>query len=225
MTNAMFKRFSMEMVQSRPRGSSRSHLLFRRGQSALVVFRPMTNAMFKRFSMEMVQSQNQTRSSVQRGIRQKLQEQMPLPEEVWEEILPSKANILAVKCHNHVTLVVSNNRILFFQEREGPYYPVMRLLQRYPKMLPRMQVDIGGCKFVLGGANIMCPGLTSKGGSIDPGVPKGSVVGIYVEGKVHPCAVGLMKMSAEEILTVNKGHGIESVHYMGDGLWHKPNID
>ena len=37
------------------------------------------------------------------------------PQEVWEEILPSKANILAVKCQNHITLIVSNSRILFFQ--------------------------------------------------------------------------------------------------------------
>ncbi len=57
------------------------------------------------------------------------------------------------------------------------------------------------------------------------GVPKGAVVGIYIEGKVHPCAVGVMRMSSEEIVEVNKGHGVENVHYMGDGLWQKPMLD
>ena len=37
----------------------------------------MSNAMFKKFSMEVIQSQNKTKSSVQRGIRNKLEEQFP----------------------------------------------------------------------------------------------------------------------------------------------------
>jgi len=28
-----------------------------------------------------------------------------------------------------------------------------------------------------------------------------------------------MKMSTEEIRKVNKGHGIETIHHLGDGLW------
>jgi PUA domain protein len=28
-----------------------------------------------------------------------------------------------------------------------------------------------------------------------------------------------MKMSSEEIKKVNKGHGIDNVHYLGDDLW------
>ena len=30
-------------------------------------------------------------------------------------------------------------------------------------MLPKMQVDKGAIRFILSGANIMCPGLTSPG--------------------------------------------------------------
>jgi len=32
-----------------------------------------------------------------------------------------------------------------------------------PFMLPPMQVDKGAIKFILSGANVMCPGLTSPG--------------------------------------------------------------
>ena len=32
-----------------------------------------------------------------------------------------------------------------------------------PFMLPKMQVDKGAIRFILSGANIMCPGLTSPG--------------------------------------------------------------
>ena len=33
-------------------------------------------------------------------------------------------------------------------------------------MMPKLRVDTGAIKFVLSGANIMCPGLTSKGATM-----------------------------------------------------------
>ena len=42
-------------------------------------------------------------------------------------------------------------------------------------MLPHQQVDKGAIKFVLSGANIMCPGLTSKGAKLTDS-PKNTVV-------------------------------------------------
>lgn len=33
--------------------------------------------------------------------------------------------------------------------------------------MKKLQVDRGAIKFVLSGANIMCPGLTSPGGALD----------------------------------------------------------
>lgn len=44
-----------------------------------------------------------------------------------------------------------------------------------PFFLPWEQVDKGAIRFVLSGANIMCPGLTSPGAKMTP-VPKGTVV-------------------------------------------------
>lgn len=36
-----------------------------------------------------------------------------------------------------------------------------------PNIMKKFQVDRGAIKFVLSGANIMCPGLTSPGGVLD----------------------------------------------------------
>lgn len=36
-----------------------------------------------------------------------------------------------------------------------------------PDIMKKLQVDRGAIKFVLAGANIMCPGLTSPGGVLD----------------------------------------------------------
>jgi PUA domain protein len=42
-------------------------------------------------------------------------------------------------------------------------------------MLPIVQVDRGAIKFILGGANIMCPGLTSAGGKMDSPLEEGDI--------------------------------------------------
>lgn len=44
-----------------------------------------------------------------------------------------------------------------------------------PFFLPMQQVDKGAIRFVLSGANIMCPGLTSPGAQMTE-VPKDTVV-------------------------------------------------
>nr|ALX72367.1 venom protein VP2 [Odontobuthus doriae] len=64
----------------------------------------------------------------------------------------------------------------------------------------------------------MCPGLTSPGAKMIS-VPKGTVVAIMAEGKQHALAVGITSMSPEDILKINKGIGVENVHYLNDGLW------
>ena len=91
-----------------------------------------------------------------------------------------------------------------------------------PFILPRVGIDRGAIRFLLAGAHMMCPGLTSKGGYLPPAdeeVAEGKAVAIFAEGKEHPCGVGLMKMSTEQMKKVNKDIGVESVTYLGDDLW------
>lgn len=56
------------------------------------------------------------------------------------------------------------------------YLVTIKLLD--PFFLPMQQVDKGAIRFVLSGANIMCPGLTSPGARMTE-VPKGTVVVSY----------------------------------------------
>jgi len=175
--------------------------------------------MFKKFTAaENISTQSQVKGSVARGIRNAILQQYPNLEGVIDEILPKKAPTFIAKCHDHVNLVVVNQMVLFFNERDGPYYPSLRLLHKYPSILPLFQVDRGAIKFVMSGANIMCPGLTSPGGNMVD-VPSGTIVAIMAEGKQHALAIGLTKMSSEEIRTVNKGIGVDNIHYLNDGLW------
>lgn len=88
-------------------------------------------------------------------------------------------------------------------------------------MLPSVQVDRGAIKFVLSGANVMSPGLTSAGGKLpDPAngeqpLKKGQCVAIRAQGKDEILAVGVLQMDTEEIRKTGKGIAIENIHYLG----------
>lgn len=182
--------------------------------------------MFKRFTLdESVSGQSQIKSSLQRSIRAKILEQIPAIEPYLEDVLPKKDKMVLAKVAGHVNVVCSpSSEPLFFNVRDGPYCPTLRLLARYPLLLPRMCVDDGAIRHVMQGADVMVPGLKSTRAAMDE-VPEGAVVGIYGgTDKAHPLAVGQALMGTTAIRTVGKGVGIENWHYLSDGLWKCPTL-
>ncbi|XP_075250742.1 malignant T-cell-amplified sequence 2-like [Convolutriloba macropyga] len=103
------------------------------------------------------------------------------------------------------------------------WIPTLKLIHQYPCILTHQQVDKGAIPFVLSGADVMCPGLTSAGGSLaDTKID--DVVAITAEGKQHAMAVGKMILDSEQIRTQNKGHGIRNLNVMCDGLWYLQDV-
>ncbi|CAM9433933.1 unnamed protein product [Ectocarpus fasciculatus] len=92
-------------------------------------------------------------------------------------------------------------------------------------MMPTMRVDKGAISFVMNGANIMCQGFTSKGGRIETPLEAGAAVCILAEGKKVALAVGQTTMSTADIQSVNKGIGVDNLHYLGDGLFGTKELD
>ncbi|EPR58573.1 cell cycle regulator protein [Toxoplasma gondii TgCatPRC2] len=180
--------------------------------------------MMKKFSLEEISSQNVAKSSAHRAIRAQILKQYPRLEHVIDDIIPKKTPLTLVKCQRHITMIANGKQILFFQSRDGPWVPTLRLLHTYPSMMPKMQVDRGAISFVLRGSNIMCPGLTSPGGRME-NVEAGDVVQVTAEGKLNACAIGIATMSTKQILQDNKGICIESYTYLNDGLWQVPELD
>ena len=109
--------------------------------------------------------------------------------------------------------------ILFVKNRDMDYIPTLRLLHQFPFMMAQQQVDKGAIKFILSGSHIMCPGLTSAGARMTPDVPRGAMVAVMAEGREHALAIGLMKMSTDEIRSINEDVAIDNVPYLNDGLW------
>lgn len=114
---------------------------------------------------------------------------------------------------------------------DDPLLPHLSLIHKYPSCFPRLRIDRGAIRFVLSGATLMAPGLTSPGGRLpnDPNDPEhkygdkeleaGEVVVIESEGKENACMVGVLKMGTREMKEKKKGQACEAGHYLGDGLW------
>lgn len=176
--------------------------------------------MFKKFTKEDVHSRSNIKSSVQRGLKSKFVGQFEDLEPAIDSIIPKKSQAILIKCEDKIQLYSIDDNVVLFQHFDD-LIPTLRVVHQYPQCFPRVQVDRGAIKFVLSGANIMCPGLTSAGAKLpEESIDKDAIVTIYAEGKENALAIGKLTMSTDEIKSKNKGIGIELLHYMGDGLWH-----
>ena len=169
----------------------------------------------------------QTKSSVARGIRGRIAEQYPKLEDddILDALIPKKSTMTIAKTVEKNAVIVVDGVPLFFQLRDGPYFPTLKVLHRYPDMMPKLRVDKGAIRFVFQGANIMCPGLTSPGAAMHDDVEEDTPVAIYAEDKTHALAVGITKMSARDMTRINKGVGVDTVHHLRDGLWSTEKIE
>jgi malignant T-cell-amplified sequence len=182
--------------------------------------------MFKKFSSSDVSTSSQVKSSVQRALKSQLLEQNPhLTEEMIEALLPKKSPLVQYKITPHLMLycrhVEHDDRVptdepVLFQHRDGPIAPTLRLVHQYPTLpLNRVTVDRGAIPYLLGGAHIMCPGLTNPGSEMPPdgttqdehgfdrpGLTKGTSVVVYAEGKEYPLAIAVLSMDSSEMYVV-----------------------
>ncbi|ROT41761.1 PUA domain-containing protein [Sodiomyces alkalinus F11] len=179
------------------------------------------------------------KSSVQRGIRQSILETYPLLARHIEEIIPKKASLEQMKLPDRAALYILDGEPLFWEHDDfEPLLPHLKLVHRFPEAFPSIRIDRGAIRFVLSGATLMAPGLTSPGGRLPAprDVPeggegadeegrwsrelkKGEPVVVMAEGKVEACAVGVLVEGTAEIKEKGKGPVMEECHYLGDGLW------
>ncbi|KAF2145340.1 uncharacterized protein K452DRAFT_118638 [Aplosporella prunicola CBS 121167] len=178
-------------------------------------------------------AKTKVKSSVQRGIRAKVVETYPLLEPYIDTIIPKKDQMDLVKLPDRVSLYTLAGTPLFFQHMDDPLLPHLTLVHKYSACFPRIRIDRGAIRFVLSGASLMAPGLTSPGGRLPASgnaaddeaygaqdLPAGSVVVVEAEGKEHACLVGVLKMGTKDMKEKKKGVAMEAGHYLGDGLWN-----
>ncbi|KAE8584200.1 hypothetical protein XENTR_v10020859 [Xenopus tropicalis] len=87
--------------------------------------------MFKKFDeKENVSNCIQLKTSVIKGIKNQLIDQFPVIEQWLNQIMPKKDPVKIVRCHEHIEILTVNGELLFFRQREGPFYPTLRLLHK-----------------------------------------------------------------------------------------------
>ena len=190
--------------------------------------------MFKRFDPDKdVSTSTQVKSSVQRGIKSQLiegclsslssssvggggggEEEEARRLEIVDDLFPKSNPLIQYKVGPHLMLYCfKNGEPALFQARDGPILPTLKLVHAYGDQIPfvSVRVDKGAIPFILGGANIMCPGLTNPGAVMPPDIDddenfihtpallKGQAVVVYAEGKEYAIAVGVMKMSSLDV--------------------------
>jgi len=82
-------------------------------------------------------------------------------------VLPKKSSLELIKLPDRVSLyVIDGHPIVYQQDNNGVLLPHLKLVHRFPQCFPTIRIDRGAIRFVLSGATLMAPGLTSPGGRL-----------------------------------------------------------
>ncbi len=92
--------------------------------------------------------------------------------------------------------------------------PAIHLLNRGICEIPYVTVDQGAVSRILGGADVMAPGIIELSQ-----FSQGALVGVREPQRKAFIAVGKALMSSEEILSIKRGRAIKSIHHVGDKIW------
>ncbi|HIH10870.1 TPA: RNA-binding protein [Candidatus Woesearchaeota archaeon] len=125
----------------------------------------------------------------------------------------SKKDLLESYQDDNLNIIVINKIPSFFLYN-NIYIPTIKLLLSNP-LLPKVTIDTGAIKFIINGADIMRPGITS----IDPKTKSNQPVVIIDQQHQKPLAVGIALYSAEEMQQLKSGKVIKNIHYVGDEIW------
>ena len=118
------------------------------------------------------------------------------------------------------TEMVKSSEVIFVDgepvafKTEGALVPVLTNTVALER-LPRVTVDMGAVPHVVGGADVMAPGIRRVEGIFH----RGDLVVIVDEKHGKFLSVGRSTLSSEELASTKKGKVIVNIHYVGDPVW------
>lgn len=107
------------------------------------------------------------------------------------------------------------DKILISILKDNLWFPSLKILLKEPTLLPHVVVDKGAIKFVVNGADIMRPGITSA-----QEFAKDDFVCIVDETYSEPLAVGQALFSSSDLLAKDSGKVVKTLHFIGDPYWN-----
>lgn len=146
----------------------------------------------------------------------KERESKPLIEELKKisgfDNLSHKARVELENVKNAAIIIVDGTPLAF--KREERIIPVLVNTQVLQNM-PRIIVDMGAVPHVVGGADIMAPGIRRVQG--DFGENQLVVIADEKHGKF--LAVGSSMFPSATLAATKKGKVVRNLHYVGDPIW------
>src|SRR3989338_2948886 len=118
-------------------------------------------------------------------------------------------------------LELRNEKVLYLNHESAFFYyehklvPTLHYLLAHPTLLKHIVVDMGAVKFVVGGADIMRPGIVS----IESEISVGDFVVVVDVNNKKPLAVGIALFDSSTMQEMKTGKVIKNIHYVVDDVW------
>ncbi len=109
-------------------------------------------------------------------------------------------------------IFVNGEPLLF--KTEGKIFPTVKGALKLNPVRRIVVVDPGAVKFIINGADVMCPGVVEA----DPSVKEGDLVIVVEKAHRKALAVGKALVPGSE-MAGKKGKAVKSIHYVGDEIW------
>src|SRR3989344_4026684 len=97
--------------------------------------------------------------------------------------------------------------------------PTLKYLQNNSllnnSLLKKVIVDMGAVKFIIGGADVMRPGIVE----LEEGINKDDLIVVVDQNNKKPLAVGIALLNSDDMRTATSGKVIKNIHYVGDQIW------
>lgn len=109
-------------------------------------------------------------------------------------------------------ILVNKKPCFFYYEKR--LVPTLHTLQE-KELLKKIVVDMGAVRFLVGGADLMRPGVKK----IDPKIKKEDFVVVVDMNNTKPLIIGIALFDAGDMETLASGKVVKNIHYVGDSLW------
>ena len=111
--------------------------------------------------------------------------------------------------------IIMINKVPSFFWYEKRLVPTIKMLLEH-SLLKQITVDMGAIKFIVGGADVMRPGVLQ----IDGEIKKGDFVEVRDVNNKRPLAVCIALFDAEEMQNLKSGKVLKNIHHVGDDVWN-----
>eukprot|EP00768_Dysnectes_brevis_P009671 gnl/Dysnectes_brevis/996_a1111_3947.p1 GENE.gnl/Dysnectes_brevis/996_a1111_3947~~gnl/Dysnectes_brevis/996_a1111_3947.p1 ORF type:complete len:183 (-),score=30.32 gnl/Dysnectes_brevis/996_a1111_3947:70-618(-) len=144
-----------------------------------------------------------------------IKSQYPDHLELIDSMITKKTPLNLVRCRDRVQMLAhTNGKILFWSHYETFWYPTMRVLHKYPSMVPKCVVHSGACRAVMGGADVMGPGVHALAD-----IPHNAAIAVYGHGKQHAMAMGVVVKTCADLVEDPSDVCVKVLHTILDGFW------